>query len=66
MSHKELTRKENIVWGIIMLTLLYVTAIIGGTIATMDAAQERQRRAQFPAIEQCDLPLWDRIRFKCP
>jgi hypothetical protein len=52
--------------GAFLITICMFTWVVLGTLATQSELEQRELRSQYPKIEQCDLPLWDRIRHKCP
>lgn len=51
--------------GAFLLTVCMFTWVLFGVLATQTTL-ERTPTWEPPKIEQCDLPLWDRIRHKCP
>jgi len=71
MKQAEFTIRPN-TWVTLILVgfLAWALIIVGVVLFTVKAASieppPRELKSQYPEIEQCDLPLWDRIRFKCP
>jgi hypothetical protein len=71
LTKAEFTIRPN-TWVTIILAgfLAWALIIVAVVLFTVKAASidppQSEPRGQYPEIEQCDLPLWDRIRFKCP
>lgn len=52
--------------GGIAIALFCFTWVVFAAVATEHEIKSEPKGWEPPAIEQCDLPLWDRIRYKCP
>jgi len=51
--------------GAFLITAFCFTWVVFGALAVEREVNE-PKGWEPPAIEQCDMELWDRIRYKCP